>query len=265
MAPPAGQEIFSPEDTVGSGSGLFDPVELQREVELLDSVSAFPPGAPDDAGPAGPKTSGGSLTPRGPQTSGSPPAPPPSRVQTPPPSGSRSGMYSPPPSGSRSGMYSPPPSSSQSGKYRVTPPADPVDSKSGPALNRDAGGKTGSFRAVDAGGKTGSFRAADTARLALPVQVTFKFRYRTTDEARAAFNSLKSDVRSVLRKKSISPTLPRGAKAAVLEFTANLMIEDHIGVAKSLIYAGGELLGLLADDPVLDAHLRARLERMRQP
>lgn len=42
--PPApGQEIFSSEDTVGSGSGLFDPVELQREAELLDSVSAFPP------------------------------------------------------------------------------------------------------------------------------------------------------------------------------------------------------------------------------
>jgi serine/threonine protein kinase len=100
-------------------------------------------------------------------------------------------------------------------------------------------------------------------RLALPFSAAYTWQFAGLDEAKAALNTLRKDVRSILRKKVISPSISRGQKVALLEFQARLPADEHLLLAKSLRWAKGEFLAVNAEERDLTEYLKRQILLIR--
>jgi len=134
-----------------------------------------------------------------------------------------------------------------------TPPAEPTIIASGDSTRLPpVRAASGMFAPV----------SADAGR---PIQVDYTFRFTSVDEAKKALDYLRKDLRSVLRRKVISPTFHRGTKVGLLEFNALLTPDEHLGLAKSLVCAKGEILSLnpVDTDPETARKLRFKASQIR--
>jgi serine/threonine protein kinase len=100
-------------------------------------------------------------------------------------------------------------------------------------------------------------------RLTLPFTANYTWQFSGLDDAKAALNTLRKDVRSILRKKVISPSISKGQRVALLEFQARLPADEHLLLAKSLRWAKGEFLTVVSEERDLTDYLKRQIMLIR--